>query len=203
MKLRSSDRIVFFGDSITEQGEQQNGYVALIRKSLHEKYPGITILGAGVSGNRVPQLQERLDRDVLSSKPSIVVIYIGINDVWHFEKHEGGTPLDLYKAGLQDVVSRMKKSGARVILCTPSVIGECHHGENSFDGMLDNYSRISRQVAEELGAVLCDLRSAFIRFLAAHNPDNVEQGILTLDTVHLNDAGNRLVADEILSVFGE
>ena len=199
--MSSSDQIVFFGDSITEMGEQPNGYVTLLRDTLVKQYPGINIIGAGIGGNKVPQLQDRLDRDVLSKKATIVVIYIGINDVWHFEKHGTGTPKDKYESGLRDLISRIQKSGARVILCTPSVIGERRHGDNKFDAMLDEYSGISRRVTKEFGAKICDLRNAFIQYLAAHNPDNNVEGILTRDSVHLNDAGNRLVTETILKAL--
>jgi lysophospholipase L1-like esterase len=129
------------------------------------------------------------------------VIYIGINDVWHFEKHGTGTPKEEYESGLRDLISRIQKSGARVILCTPSVIGERRRGENRFDVMLDDYCSISRSVAKELGAKICDLRKAFFHYLTAHNPKNRDEGVLTRDSVHLNDAGNRLVAETILKAL--
>lgn len=201
MTLGGSDCIVFFGDSITEQGEQPKGYVTLIRERLKKKYAGITVIGAGISGNKVPQLQERLDRDVLAKNPTLVVIYVGINDVWHFTKHGTGTPNDIYESGLRDVIARIKNARARVVVCTPSVIGEKHHGGNSFDPVLDEYSDISRKVAQDLNVKICDLRKAFIRHLANHNPNNREDGILTLDGVHLNDEGNKLVAKTILSTI--
>ncbi len=203
MKLSASDRIVFFGDSITEQGESPGGYVTLVRRNLTTKVPGITIIGAGVSGDKVPQLQKRLDRDVLAQNPTVVVIYIGINDVWHFSKHGTGTPKHAYESGLRDVVTRIHKSGSRVILCTPSVIGEKRPGENPFDAMLDDYSDISRKVADVLDATLCDLRKTFDRNINSLNRSNLEAGILTHDGVHLNDAGNRLVADTILESLSE
>ncbi len=198
MKLSASDRIVCFGDSITEQGDQPNGYITLVRENLTTKYPGITVIGAGISGHKVPQLQERLDRDVLAKKPSIVVIYIGINDVWHFTKHGTGTPKEVYESGLRDVTTRIQKAGARVILCTPSVIGEKKKGENPFDATLDEYSDISRKVGKDLKARVCGLRKAFVRYLSSHNPKNLESGVLTHDGVHLNDEGNLLVANTLL-----
>src|SRR6187402_3139979 len=83
--LKKGERIVFLGDSITQGGAGPNGYVTLIRKALTDKHPdlGVEVIGAGISGNKVPDLQKRLDRDVLAKKPTLVVIYIGINDVWH------------------------------------------------------------------------------------------------------------------------
>jgi isoamyl acetate esterase len=201
MIINGSDRIVFFGDSITEQGEKPNGYVSLLRDTLVRQYPGIRVIGAGISGNRVPQLEERVDRDVLSRKPTAVVLYIGINDVWHFEKHGTGTPKDKYESGLHDLIVKIQQSRARVVLCTPSVIGERRNGGNKFDPMLDEYSAISRNVARKLGAKMCDLRQSFTEYLTTHNPENKESGILTVDGVHLNDAGNRFVADVLLKTL--
>ena len=50
---------------------------------------------------------------------------------------------------------------------------------------------------------VCDLRKAFITYLEAHNKDGKDRGILTGDTVHLNDAGNKLVADTMLKSLGQ
>jgi lysophospholipase L1-like esterase len=194
----STQRIVFLGDSITQEGYQPGGYVDLIRENLHRGgHPDVEIVGAGISGNKVPDLQGRLEKDVLSKKPTTVVIYIGINDVWHSLLGIGGTPKDRYEAGLRDLISRIHDGGAKVLLCTPSVVGEKTDGTNPLDSMLDEYSEISRKVAEANNIALCDLRRAFSQELKEKNRGNQEKGVLTRDGVHLNDAGNRFVAAQI------
>jgi lysophospholipase L1-like esterase len=201
--LRNKDRIVFFGDSITLLGIKPNGYVTLIKDSLSKKFPSIEIIGAGIGGNKVPDLLARIDTDVIAKKPTIVVIYIGINDVWHFiTPGQVGTSKDVYETGLKKIIDKIQKIGARVILCTPSVIGEKKDGTNQLDAQLDEYSGISRRVAQKTKIELCDLRTAFLNYLKIHNPNNAEQGILTADKAHLNDEGNRLVAKELLKTLG-
>jgi isoamyl acetate esterase len=200
--LRTNDRILFFGDSITLLGVKPDGYITLIKDSLSKKFPSIEIIGAGIGGNKVPDLQARIDNDVIAKKPTIVVVYIGINDVWHFiTPGQTGTPKDVYKSGLEDIIRKLRQAGARVILCTPSVIGEKKNEANQMDAQLDEYAGISRSVAKKTKIELCDLRNAFVRYIQTHNPDNVEQGILTVDKAHLNDEGNRLVAQELLKVL--
>src|SRR5262245_11098734 len=202
--LKKGDRIVFLGDSITQAGVGPKGYVRLIKSHVADKHKdlGIEFIGAGISGNKVPDLQKRLDKDVLAKKPTLVVIYIGINDVWHGEKDPArGTPKDKYEAGLKDIIAKIKDAGARVVLCTPTVIGEKKAGTNSLDARLDEYADVSRAVAKDTGAQLCDLRKAFQDHLSKNNPDNKEKGVLTTDRVHLNEAGNKLVAETILSVI--
>jgi len=202
--LKKGERIVFLGDSITEAGVRPKGYVTLVRAALAERHPdlGIEVVGAGVSGNKVPDLQRRLDRDVLAKKPTLVVVYIGINDIWHGEKDPArGTPKDKFEAGLKDVIGKVQGAGARVVLCTPSVIGEKKGGANALDAKLDEYAEVSRKVAKEAGAQLCDLRKAFADHLAKNNADDKDRGVLTGDRVHLNEAGNKLVADTILAAI--
>lgn len=202
--LRNGDRIVFFGDSITQLGVKPNGYVTLIQDSLHQKHNElrVEVMGAGVSGNKVTDLQKRLQRDVLDRKPTVVVIYIGINDVWHYTlPNLKGTSKEEFASVVKEIISAVHREGARVILCTPSVIGERNDGTNPQDAMLEEYSEISRRVAKETGVALCDLRALFTEHLRANNPKNEEKGILTYDKVHLNDEGNRFVAKQLLKIL--
>lgn len=204
--LPGNHRIVFFGDSITQLGVGPKGFVMLIEDSLRRKHAeqGFELIGAGVSGNKVTDLEKRLDHDVLDRHPSTVVIYIGINDVWHYAlPNQKGTPKDEFESGLKEIITAIQRKNARVILCTPSVVGERNDGTNPQDSMLDEYSAISRRVAQESGAALCDLRQAFKNYLKSHNPKNDEKGILTHDRVHLNDEGNRFVAAQLLRFLGE
>ena len=207
--LKKGDRIVFLGDSITAGAVRPDGFITLIKGALdaHAKDLGVETLGAGISGNKVPDLQKRLQKDVLDKKPTIVFIYIGINDVWHWKKQadgtmKGGTPKDAYEAGLKDIIGKMKAAGARVVLCTPSVIGEKADGSNERDPMLEEYAAISRNVAKDCGVELLDLRKVFIDYEKANNKGNQPKGILTGDGVHLNKEGNKLVAEAMLKVLG-
>jgi isoamyl acetate esterase len=202
--LKKGEKIVFLGDSITAGGVAPKGYVTLIKNALAEKHKdlGIEIIGAGISGNKVPDLQKRLDKDVLAKKPTLVVIYIGINDVWHGENDPAkGTSKEKYEEGLKEIIGKIKDAGARVVLCTPTVIGEKKDGANKLDSKLDEYAEISRKVAKVTGAQLCDLRKAFVDSLAKNNDKDKESGVLTTDRVHLNDAGNKLVADTMLATI--
>jgi lysophospholipase L1-like esterase len=201
--IRKLDRVVFLGDSITQAGARPGGYVSLVRDKINAAHKdlGVEVIGAGISGHKVPDLQKRLDRDVISKKPTIVVIYIGINDVWHSTRNRG-TPKDKFESGLLELIKRINTAGARVILATPSVIGEKPDGSNSLDKMLEEYSAISRKVAKATGSQLLDLRKQFIDHLKSSNADGKDRGILTSDTVHLNKAGNEFVAARMLEALG-
>ncbi|PIQ31894.1 MAG: G-D-S-L family lipolytic protein [Zetaproteobacteria bacterium CG_4_9_14_3_um_filter_49_83] len=208
MKLRQTRpdtdccKIIFLGDSITQAGVLQDGYIALAAEQITQQYPylAIELVGAGINGHKVLNCLKRLDRDVLQKNPSIVVIYIGVNDVWHWQQQRGTTAED-FESGLRDMIARIHLQGAKVILCTPSVIGEKTDATNKYDNMLDAYAQISRTVAHESGSQLLDLRVEFLRYIQVHNPDNAATGILTKDGVHLNKAGNHFLSQLVLGAL--
>lgn len=190
------DIVVTLGDSITQFGDGPDGYVTLLRNAFAKvSHPAVTVINAGISGNEVPDLQARYERDVLSKNPTIVFIYIGINDVWH-NGGDLGVPKTKFETGLRQIIHKMQQQGIIVVLATPSVIGEKPDGTNPVDKSLDAFSDTSRAIAKDMHLELCDLRKAFIDYLKIHNPDAKEMGVLTQDTVHLNAAGNLLVAQE-------
>jgi lysophospholipase L1-like esterase len=192
------ERIVFLGDSITQAGADKGGYVTLVREAIQREHPNwnADIIGAGVSGNKVPDLEKRLRRDVLDKQPTLVVIYIGINDVWHSLQNKG-TPIDEYEQGLRRIIQQIRDARAKVILCTPSVIGEKTDGSNRLDQMLDQYCDVSRKVAAETDSQVLDLRRSFLAHLKTHNDTNLASNVLTTDEVHLNADGNQFVAQNM------
>ncbi len=194
---------MFFGDSITEDGVQPGGYIAQIRDSItvEGKAKRYELLGAGIGGNKVYDLYLRLEDDVLALKPNVVVLYVGVNDVWHKQLFGTGTDADKFQKFYVALIQKFQKKGIRVIACTPACIGERHPDENQLDSELDRFSQIIRTVAAEKDIPLCDLRQAFLDNSAKNNPENLESGILTTDGVHLNDKGNKLVAEMLLKVL--
>lgn len=207
--LKKDDRIVFLGDSITAAGARKDGYITLAAKEIAKTYPDLNIelIGAGIGGHKVPNCQQRLDKDVIQKNPTIVFIYIGINDVWHWTHpkvvargKKGTTPED-FESGLKDMIAKINKAGARVILCTPTMIGEKADGSNPDDKTLDQYSDISRKVAKETESQLLDFRQKFLTHLKKNNPKNATKGILTKDGVHMNEAGNRLLSKLVLEAL--
>ncbi|KQN39076.1 G-D-S-L family lipolytic protein [Pedobacter sp. Leaf41] len=188
--------IIFFGDSITQQGVSKNGYVTLIKKALDSTKYAVT--GAGIGGNKIYDLYLRLEDDVLNKKPDLVVIYVGINDVWHKQSSHTGTDYDKYLKFYQALINKIQGVGSKVILVTPSVVGEKKDGTNELDADLNKYAEGIRKLAAKNNLPVCDLRKIFTEYEAKNNPEDKEKGILTTDRVHLNEAGNKLVADQLL-----
>lgn len=197
--FRKPARIIFFGDSITQAGVNPKGYISVLRdmvksKGLESNYE---LIGAGIGGNKVYDLYLRLEDDVLSKDPSTVVIWVGVNDVWHKRSHGTGTDADKFEKFYNAIIKKLKEKQIKVLLCTPAAIGEKTDYSNELDGDLNKYAAIIRQIASANDCALIDLRKAFLDYNLVNNKNNEEKGILTTDRVHLNDAGNKLVAEEM------
>jgi isoamyl acetate esterase len=193
--MRQDERILFVGDSITDQG----GYVEKIRAQLPNS---MAISRLGLSGGRARDLWTGVSicdrktpyRDVLASfQPTVVFLFIGINDAWH----EPATPLVEYAQTLTELV----QVAAIVVLATPALLGEKR--VNPKDDLVEAYAARSRQVAEAEGIVLCDLRSIFRTELTRHNRWNRKQGVFTTDGVHMNKRGSELIANAALGSIAE
>jgi len=192
------NKVIFFGDSITQMGVDKGGYIDRLKNDLQSKGQGdqYELLGAGIGGNKIYDLYLRMPEDVLDKNPNTVVIWEGVNDVWH-KSWGTGTDLDKYEKFYVAVIKKLQAQKIQVIVTTPAVIGEKHDGSNPQDKDLDTYSDVIRKLSKEYNCKLVDLRKVFIQYEKDHNPENKESGILTTDKVHLNATGNQLVADEM------
>ncbi len=196
-------KVIFFGDSITAAGIRPGGYIKLMDSLIMQE--GVAnnyeLVGAGISGDKIYDLYLRIEEDVLKQGADIVVIYVGVNDVWH--KSSSGTGTDLPKFGkfYEGVVNKLQAAGIKVIVCTPAAIGERNDNSNQQDGDLNQYSNWLRTYTAKNNIPLVDLRHAFHQYSLQNNPQNKEMGILTTDRVHLNPTGNLFVAQEMWNVI--
>jgi lysophospholipase L1-like esterase len=193
-------KIIFFGDSITELGIKRDRYVGYILKmdsmlKVEKKAGQYELVGSGISGNKVYDLYLRIEEDVLSQNPDVVVIYVGVNDVWHKTLLGTGTDADKFEKFYQAIIRKLLDRNIRVVLCTPAVVGEKNDMSNPLDGDLNRYSNIIRDLAKKNNLPLIDLRKKFQDYLEKNNPENKEKEVLTYDRVHMNDRGNQLLAD--------
>jgi lysophospholipase L1-like esterase len=195
--VQKKQRIVFFGDSITQAGVKPNGFITLISDMLKQKGQDNNneLIGAGIGGNKVYDLYLRMEDDVLAKNPDVVVIWVGVNDVWHKKTFGTGTDADKFENFYNAIIKKLQAKNIKVLICTPAAIGERTDFSNDLDGDLNNYAGIIRNIAKNNNCQLIDLRKLFLEYNLAYNKDNKESGILTIDRVHLNDAGNKQVAE--------
>jgi isoamyl acetate esterase len=201
-------KVIFFGDSITELGvkpEKYRGYILQLEDMLkkEQKAEQYELLGSGISGNKVYDLYLRMEEDVLAKNPDVVVIYVGVNDVWHKTLLGTGTDADKFEKFYQAIIKKLQDKNIKVVLCTPAVVGEKTDMSNPLDGDLNKYSNIIRGLAKKNNLALVDLRKKCIDYLKDNNPENKEKEILTYDRVHMNDKGNKFLAEAMWNILKE
>lgn len=174
--------MAFLGDSIT-QGcfeesvyDYESVYHERLRKKLNMLFPGvpINVINAGIGGDNAANGLTRLERDVLSYSPDLVVICFGLNDV-----HKGPEGIDDYAKALRGIFKRLKETNTDTIFMTPNMMNtyvsskftskEMEKLAPEFariqnEGLFDRYMECARSVCEEEAIPVCDCYRKWKRF---------------------------------------
>mgnify|MGYP000035334274 CR=1 FL=1 len=209
MKIDNNSTLLFIGDSITDTdrnrpvGERDGlgtGYVSIVDGQLAVRHPEthIRVLNTGISGNRVIDLRDRWEDDVLALKPDWLTIMIGINDVWRqidnpmLAEQVG---LDEFRTIYGELIKRTLPSLKGLVLLSPYFIEP--NREDPMRQMMDTYGQATRELAAQHGALFGDTQAAFDIYLK-HNPSQTLCG----DRVHPNRKGHTIIASAFLSAIG-
>ncbi|MDQ0229622.1 SGNH/GDSL hydrolase family protein [Metabacillus malikii] len=190
--------ILLIGDSITEWGRHGDpedlgtGYVRLIHDYFVTTFPTkkYMFFNRGVGGDRITDLAARWQKDAIDLQPDIISISIGINDVWRQIDNPDMDQVspEQFEQLYNDLLTEVKeKTNAAIVLMEPTVIEE--DSESRGNKLLPNYVSVIHSVAEKFGAIVVPTHKAFIDYLQADNGYK-----LTTDGVHMNPAGNMLMA---------
>jgi lysophospholipase L1-like esterase len=194
--VADGQKVAFLGDSITQFGwGKPTGYVNEVVAGLEANGIKVNPIPAGISGNTSNDMLGRVDNDVLSKKPDWLTVSCGVNDVWH---GANGVPLDQYKEKITAILDKAKAAGTRVMILTSTVIGEDLPNANNVK--LADYNDFLRALAKERGLPLADLNADMQAAIKEGGKPGTN--LLTVDGVHMNDAGNQLMARGILRAFG-
>src|SRR5262245_12826766 len=201
IELKKGDHILFFGDSLTALAGQEKpkehvtkGYVRIVRETLEEKHRDmkLTVSWVATGGHTVADLLKRVDKDVIAKMPTVVFIQIGVNDA------NRGVTKEKFKSQLEELIGKLQRADARVVLCSLTSLGEKYDGSNRIDKRLDELAEVARAVAKERKIPLNDLRKAFVDYWKKHNTENTASGLLTYDGNHFNQKGMEYVAEQML-----
>lgn len=193
--VTNGQKIAFMGDSITEGGTGPKGYVTLVMKGLEANNIKAACIPAGRSGHKSNDMLGRLESDVLSKKPDWMTLSCGVNDVWH---GAGGVPLDAYKVNITKIVEQCQAAGVKVMILTSTMIGEDQPNANN--QKLIAYNDFLRTLAKTKKCLLADLNADMQAGIA--KVTEKKGNVYTGDGVHMNDAGNVMMATGVLKAFG-
>jgi lysophospholipase L1-like esterase len=172
--------VVAFGDSIVEGVGQPEGWPEMLGRDLAAKYSGVRVINAGVSGNTAADGLARLQSDVLSNSPDLVLVSFGLNDMKNKLSHEQ------FRQDLSGVISGIRGSGAQVVLLTTT---QLQRGASLVAKMTpEPFNAIIHQTARQEDLPLIDIYEEFHGFNSTK---------YLMDVAHPNLDGYRVLADII------
>jgi len=201
MLLQKNDHILFYGDSITDagrQGKENNpdqmgvGYAAMVAARLAAQFPELALkfTNRGISGNRVYDLENRLQADVIDLKPAVVSILIGINDTWRRYDSNLVSLIPDFTASYRRMLQVIReKLAPRLVILEPFLL-PIPDDRRKWREDLDPRIAAVRDLAREFQATYLPLDGVFAA-AACRAP----MGYWLPDGVHPTPAGHGLIAE--------
>jgi len=184
-ELKQTDRVVFLGDSITDGFT----YPLLIQQALKEAGRSVPmVINAGAGGDTAEMMCKRLDRDVLSKRPTLVAFSAGANDTMF------NVSLDTYKTQVTRISDRLKSAGIPMLILTTTVFGPT---KSDKEKRLEEYNSFLRGLAKESGYRVADVNA--VMQAARKNGDH---DMHMPDDVHLSYHGYELMTQAVLEGLG-
>lgn len=200
LKLKAGDQIIAMGDSITQAG----GYLRVMDAVFAQQYPDLKIPGivnVGIGGQKAEDMVKRFEKDVVSKKPAVVTINVGINDVWHrMDKPHDEEVLKEYARNVERMVKMAQNAKIRVYLISPTIIEEDPKAEGNV--RLAKYIAAGKDIARRNKCEYVDLHALFLKAIEQNARKAKGKRFLTTDGVHMLPPGDTLMAAGILRALG-
>lgn len=198
--LKSGERLVFLGDSISEQ----KIHTRYVMNYFTLRYPGLQVsfTNAGVGGCSSLGGLARLHRDVLSQKPSVVTICYGMND-GRYVNFDAGR-FDNFMRGMAGLVAELKKANVRVVLLGPGSVDperrEMLKGVD-YNDTLSRYSKAVKELAAKEKVEFIGLHDLMVEVQAKAKAKDPKYTLIP-DGIHPGEPGQAVMAYAILKALG-
>ncbi|RPB02176.1 SGNH hydrolase [Choiromyces venosus 120613-1] len=229
MAFMDYDKIVLFGDSITEQSYEQTrgfGFGAALADIYRRK---IEVVCRGFSGYNTAHAMAVIPKIIPppapTSKIRLITIFFGANDSTLHDRPQH-VPLDQYPVNLRRIIRHplIKAHDPKVILITPSPICEYRTqdgdlarevvGIQRLAANTKKYADAALEVGKALGIPTVNLWEAFIQYAGGWEegnpipgskelPKNEKLGELLRDGLHFEPKGYQILYDLVLKTIRE
>ncbi len=203
--LHAGDRVVFYGDSITDQ----RLYTTFTETFVVTRFPKLPVsfVHSGWGGDRVTgggggPIDVRLERDVIPYRPTVVTIMLGMNDGEYkaFEQQR----FEKFSLGYQHIVDKLQHDipGLRITVIEPSPFDDYTHAprfEGGYNQTLNRYSQFVHSLADRKGVTDANLNAPVVQALLHARAANLELAQkLIPDSIHPGPAGHMMMAQALL-----
>ncbi len=206
--LKSGDRVVFYGDSITDQ----RLYTVLTETYVLTRYPQLnaTFIHSGWGGDKVSgggggPIDVRLQRDVLAYHPTVMTIMLGMND----GLYKPATPENdkVFFTGYENIVNTVRKAepGIRITAIEPSPYDDVTRPPTfpgGYNAVLVNFSHWITNYAKQSNLTVADFNTPVVVMLEKANTTNASSAQKILpDRVHPAISGHLIMAEQLLKAW--
>lgn len=216
--LKTGDRVLFYGDSITEQNPYAS-YTAFVESYAVTRFPKLQLnfTNAGWAGDRVGwgpggTVEERLRRDVFPRQPTVMTIMYGMNDGYYEEFKESS--FKYYSDGYEHLLKSLeaKFPHLRVTLLQPSPFDDWTGSgawrlppppiKDGYNSVIARYGQFVRELAQKRGLTVADMNAPLVNVLqkALDKDPALAQKIIP-DRIHPGATGHLLMANELLKAW--
>lgn len=214
--LHNGQRVLFYGDSITEQ----RYYTVAIETYVRTRFPNLQVKfvdsavgGARVTGNwAVSSEDESLQRDVFPFKPDVITIMLGMNDAEYRPFDQ--SVFDTYKKGYEYIIQQMQSHlpGVKIVLIEPSPWDDVtqtpsypHNPANQpggYNSTLLHYCKFVRQLGEEHHLKVVDFNTPMVKLREeAQKSDPTLAAKIIPGRVHPGATGELAMAQLLLEAW--
>ncbi len=199
--LKDGDRVVIYGDSIT----QQRLYSRYLQQYVNCRYPDkkIVFINAGWSGDRAPGGLSRLKRDVLIHKPTVVTLFFGMNDGSYRQVNDG--IIATYRKGMEGIIKALQAENVRVVVYTPGCVDDDRRANlkaADYNKNLEALGNVCKELATQYNCDFVDVFHPMLDFMNKQKERNPKFTMIP-DAVHPSPEGHMVMARHMLTAFAE
>jgi len=206
--LKDGDRVVFYGDSITEQ----RLYTTYAETYVVTRFPqlNVSFVHSGVGGDRVTggwagPIDQRLSRDVFAYRPTVMTIMLGMNDGSY--RAFDDKIFKAYSTGYQHILDSVKSAlpDIRLTLIQPSPYDDVTRPagfEGGYNAVLERYGEFVKDLAHKQACDVADLNTSVVAVLEKAKATDAENAKrIIADRVHPGPGGHLLMAEALLKAW--
>jgi len=188
--------LLFIGDSITDAGRRDDpeglghGYVRLIAEGLALRGDHRTVLNRGIGGDRIGDLRARWQADAIELAPSVLTVYVGVNDTWRRFDAGLSTSASEFEGTYRGMLEEARAAGnPRLVLVEPFLVPVTDEQHGWLDDLAGKREGVA-SLATEFGAAFVPLHR-ILTVAAAHHG----AAAIAADGVHPTTLGAELIAE--------
>ncbi len=209
IQLKDGDAILFMGDSITDCGRRAqeaplgNGYVKIFSELVTAAYPdkNIKYINKGCGGNKITDLRDRWQDDIMNQQFQWLSMMIGINDAASrvFARPDAVGP-EIYAEIYEQLVERTTaEHPCQIVLLDPFFISKDFTGNSmrgQFLSLLPEYIKTVHRMSRKYHTRLVRTQEVFQKHLKYREAD-----FFAPEPVHPYHIGHVIIANELLKAL--